>query len=230
MKSIWGIHYPMTPIRKILSQADFTIILLMGLSAGLGAGLFAGALSSDTFDQGTALALLLAYAVVIFAIFSLVLCVLASRRTAKLSRLRDEGTLPAAATQSDADVIRLANLGLREEAALVYQEIHGGQLDAARFVVGLDKLRTIMLCIIFFLIFIVTTLHMSSKGNQLDLTLNTGLFAAVVLSNFVIFSARAKRLRENREKLASGILPTPDSACLFRKSCTNGGKDIPTTK
>lgn len=222
----------MNPIRKTLAQADITLFLIGGLLIGGGAGAFIGMSSSHTLETNTAIALLVAYEGLVLTSLFLVLRTLVKLRAARLARLRAQGILPDAALQSDADVIRLANNGLREEAALIYQEIHGGKLDVARFVVGLDKLRKTMIpmLLIVTVILIVAVFLSTSEEDKTGSMFAIIIFAAIFSADMVIFAARAKRLRVNREKLANGILPTPDSVCLWRKPGTTGTKFFKRTK
>lgn len=214
----------MASIRKLHGQLDFTLLILWGMCAGIGGGILAGALASHAVNPYASTALFIAYEGALLVLVALILRTILKRRAAKLAKLRAQGILPDAASQRDDDVIRLANAGLREEAALVYQELHGGPLDAARFVTGLDRQgKTLVGILLFvFVVLITTSLYSAAKGNSANIVMNTAILASLGSSNLVIFMVRAKRLRENREQLARGILSSPDSACLFRKPVMAG--------
>lgn len=123
----------------------------------------------------------------------------------KIERLRDTGAIARTGVDADSEIIRLANEGKREEAALLYVSAHGGRLANARKIVGsgIEPKRLLLVISVLFLCFVLIALGTYEQKIPL---------ATIWLANFVLFTAFWMRasclITRNRKRLAAGQMPS----------------------
>ena len=145
----------------------------------------------------------------IFAAFIVTFVIVANRLAKrsvrrKIERLRQSGVLPNPG--SDEDIIRLANEEKREEAALLYVALHGGDLETARILVGKKTWATTFGAIAFVIVFLACVVEPLVLGRHYHYPL-VGVWVTLAIVMVASMKRSRKNIEANRATLAKGRLP-----------------------
>ena len=135
----------------------------------------------------------------------------------KIEKLRKDGVIPPDGQGTDEGIVKLANEGKRDQAALYYVAVHGGRIEQARVIVGAGASPTSLMLVVFSL-FVCFCAIQQIYTPDTDVSRLPILVAYLIVALLIWWKWRKVQslVKKNRETVAAGKLPEP---CACAKPC-----------